>query len=883
MSPILRALRGVFVSAGVRLVETSARTAPLLLPAILLLTAGLLYYTKTHLALNSNTAEILDPNLEFRRMERELERTFPQLADNIVVVVEAETPAEAGDVADTLAERIRLNREVVESVYQPGGGPFFAQHGLLYLDRDALWDLDERFAEAEPFLGTMAEDPSLRGLFTMLGRAFGEDLSRDTRAILQKVLDRISQAIQSPPEAARPVSWREAWLSESRPAGVPKESFILVRPRLDFTRLEPADRALDYLRTLAADPEVERHRARVRLTGSVAMESEEMANVSEDARLTTGLSFGLVCLTLFLGLRSPRMVVCILVTLVVGLVWTAAAACFVIGALNLISVNFAVLFIGMGVDFSIQFAMRYREEFDREDETAVQALTDASAGVGGALALAAVAAAMSFLAFAPTSYRGLAELGIIAAMGMGIALFSSLTVLPALIAVFPLRTVYKGHRPNPLAWLGRPLVVHRRAVLLGILALTLGALSLAPKVEFDFDPLNLRDPTTDAVATFKDLLRDPDTSPYTIEVLERELEAAQALATRLEALPVVDKAVTLASYIPEDQEQKLEIIADMRLVLAPLVADSGPHEAPTPEETIAVLESFQSKITELQTKTKTEDAAFAASLDRLGKALSGLRAGGDWDRDRLRAIEPLVIGDFPAVLGRLRQLLSAGPVTLEDLPAELRERYLAADGRARIEVFPKADLSDRQALRDFVAVVRSVAPHATGSPVALLEGGNAVIEACLIATSLSLIATGVLMLLVLRSLSFAFMAFVPLVLALILTVGSSVAFSLPFNLANIITLPLLIGLANAYGIYLVMRKRTCGDVVQLFRGSTPVAVLFSALTAIVSFGTLAIARHPGMAHLGILITLSLSYAVVSSIVLLPALMAVWDQRRGGAV
>ena len=881
MSPVLKALRGMFVSAVVRLVETSARTAPLLLPAILLITGGLLYYTKTHLALNSNTAEMLDPNLEFRRMERELERTFPQLTDNIVVVVEAETPAEAGDVADALAARIRLNREVIESVYQPGGGPFFAQHGLLYLDREALWDLDERFAEAEPFLGTMAEDPSLRGLFTMLGRAFGEDLSRDTQAILQKVLDRISQAIQSPPQAARPVSWREAWLSDSRPAGVPKQSFILVRPRLDFTRLEPADRALDYLRTLAANPELMRHGARVRLTGSVAMQSEELANVSEDAGLTTGLSFGLVCLTLFLGLRSPRMVVCILVTLVVGLVWTAAAACFVIGALNLISVNFAVLFIGMGVDFSIQFAMRYREEFDREDETAVQALTDASAGVGGALAVAAVAAAVSFVAFAPTSYRGLAELGIIAAMGMGIALFSSLTLLPALIAVFPLRAVYKGHGPNPLAWLGRPLVVHRRAVLLGILALALGALSLAPKVEFDFDPLNLRDPTTEAVATFKDLLRDPDTSPYTIQVLERDLEAAQALATRLEAQPTVDKAVTLASYVPEDQEQKLEIIADMNLVLAPLVMDSGPHEAPPPEKTIAVLESFQSQIAELQ--TKTEDAAFAASLGRLSEALSGLRASADWDRDRLRAIEPLVIGDFPTVLSRLRQLLSAGPVTLQDLPAELRERYLAADGRARIEVFPKVDLSDRQALRDFVAAVRAVAPHATGSPVALLEGGDAVIEACLIATSLGLIGTGVLMLLVLRSVSFAFMAFVPLVLALILTVGSSVAFSLPFNLANIIALPLLIGLANAYGIYLVMRKRASGgDVMQLFRGSTPVAVLFSALAAIVSFGTLAIARHPGMAHMGILITLSLSYAVVSSIVLLPALMAVLDQRRGGA-
>jgi hopanoid biosynthesis associated RND transporter like protein HpnN len=880
MSPFLRALWGWLLSASVRLVEASARTAPLLLPAILLLTAGLFYYTKTHLALNSNTAEMLDPNLAFRKTERELDRAFPQLADNIVVVVEADTPDEAGDVADALAARMRGRPEVIDSVYQPGGGPFFAQNGLLYLDTEALWDLDERFAEAEPFLGTMAEDPSLSGLFTMLGRAFDEDLGADNQAILRKVLDRLSEVIEAPPGSARPVSWRAAWLAESRPAGVPRQSFILVRPRLDYTRIEPADGALDYLRGLAADPEFARAGARIRLTGSVAMQNEELANVSEDAGLTTGLSFLLVCLTLFLGLRSPRMVGCILVTLVVGLVWTAAAACFAIGALNLISVNFAVLFIGMGVDFSIQFAMRYREEFDREDETAVQALIDTGAGIGAALAVAAVAAAVSFVSFAPTSYRGLAELGLIAAMSMGVALFSCLTVLPALIAVFPLREVYKRHGPMPLAWLGPFLVRNRRAVLWAGAAVALGALSLAPRVQFDFDPLNLRDPTTEAVATFKDLLKDPDTSPYTIQIIEPDLDAARALAARVSALPSVDKVVTLASYVPGDQEQKLEIIADMNLVLAPLVVEPGAQDPPPPEKTIAVLAAFQSRLAAL--KEKTEGPDFAASLGRLQEALSSLRIGPDWDRDRLAAIEPLVIGDFPVVLGRLRRLLSAGPVSLDDVPAELRDRYLASDGRARIEVYPKADLSDRQALRDFVAAVRAVAPHAGGSPVALLEGGDAVIEACLVATGLGLVFTGVLMLLVLRKLAFAFMAFVPLVLALILTVGSSVVFSLPFNLANIIALPLLIGLANAYGIYLVMRKRNGGDVIQLFRGSTPVAVLFSALTAIMSFGTLGIARHPGMAYMGILITLSLSYAVLSSIVLLPALMAALDQRRGGA-
>jgi hypothetical protein len=849
---------------GVRL---SVRHALSLLIGATVLSAGLLWYTAHNLAINTDTRDMLDASLPFRMAGHEFDAAFPHLSDQIVIVVEATSGGAATAAADRLAVRLRQYPQTLQSVFQPAGGDFFGTHGMLYLSEEDLWTLDERLTDAAPILGILAQDPGLRGLFNAMrsGVKEGDTVSR---RLMVPMFDRISAVVEALLAGrARPVSWRDELFPRKNGEASPARSFLLIKPKLDFASFEPAGEALDLVHRLAREVEQGADSVRVRVTGSAAMNSEELVTVSRDAMLTTALAFVSVCLLLIWGLRSAGGVVAVLVSLLFGLIWTAAFATFAIGALNLISVCFAVLFIGMGVDFGIQFALRYHEESDR-GAAQEQALCAAAAGAGGALTLAAAGAAISFLSFVPTSYRGLAELGIISAFSMLVALVTSFTLLPAFLSLLP---VPRRRNVEPAAS-GSEFVRHqRRPILLVTLMISVVGLVLAPRTRFDFNPLNLKDPTTEAVATFKDLANDPDTTPYTIQILAPNLERAVALAAQLEKLEVVDKALTLASYVPADQDTKLDIIDGLRLALTgAFPAPKAPVHASMQEQKESIV-AFRRALAEAE--QQSHEPPVAASMARVRVALDALQAAPGWPEKLLPELEAHLVGDLQDTLARLERALQAAPITLKTLPADLRERYLAADGRARIEVFPRHDLNDNRALKEFVRGVQALAPAATDSPVELLEASDAVIQSSIQAAVLALVLTILMHIVVLRSVLDAMLVAVPLVLAMLLTVSTSVIFNFPFNFANIIALPLLIGLNNAYGVYLVVRRHATPDLTRLLHSSTPRAVLLSGLASIASFGVLAVATHPGMGGMGILISLALGYALASSLIVLPAMMA----------
>ena len=855
-------------------VRLSVQHAKALLLAATVLSAGLLWYTADHVAIHTDTADMLDANLPFRKAGHDFDSAFPQLSNQIVIVVEADRGSTATSAADKLAVRLREHAQVLQSVFQPAGGDFFATHGLLYLDEDELWTLDERLTEAAPILGILAQDPSLRGLFDALSTGV-EDGDAGSRLLLAPMFDRISAAVEALlAGGAKPVSWRDELSPREKRGTAPARSFLLIKPKLDFASFEPAAEALDLVHRVARELERSSTAVRVRVTGSAAMNSEELVTVSRDAVLTTTLAFVSVCLLLIWGLRSAGGVVAVLVSLLFGLIWTAAFATFAIGALNLISVCFAVLFIGMGVDFGIQYALRYHEECDRGAAQA-QALRAAAVGAGGALTLAAAGAAISFLSFVPTSYRGLAELGIISAFSMVVALATSFTLLPAFLSLLPV----PRRRAMEPAGLGVGEIVRRcrRPILLATLVVTVLGLVLAPRTWFDFNPLNLKDPTTEAVATFRDLADDPETTPYTIQILAPSLNRASAMAAQLEQLEVVDKALTLSSYVPVDQDAKLGIIDGMRLTLTGVFPAPATPAPASMEDQVKSIVAFRDTLADVE--QRSGEPQVAASMARLRVALDALQSAPGWPARLLPELQTNLLGDLQDTLARLERALEAGPITLETLPADLRERYLAADGRARIEVFPRHDLNDNRALKEFVRGVQALAPEATDSPVELLEASDAVIQSSIQAAVLALVLTIIMHIVVLRSLLDAILVAVPLVLAMLLTVTTSVIFGFPFNFANIIALPLLIGLNNAYGVYLVVRRHATPDLARLLHSSTPRAVLLSGLASIASFGVLAVATHPGMGGMGILISLALGYALASSLIVLPAMMAALDARR----
>ncbi len=862
-------------------VNGARRAAWAVVAASLVVTAGLSIYTAKTLRISTETTEMLSPDLPFRRVYEDYKAAFPYFSSALVIVVDGESVDKAEDAAAALYDRLRTDSTHFKSVFYPAGDRFFRENGLLFLSVDELADVADRMAEAQPLLSSLAADPSLRGLFDVLGLAIDNLGDGGEEAIgLDTALDAISATVEARADRQRAaLAWREllaGGVIERRD----RRRLIVAQPKLDWNTMKPAGRAMSLIRATARDlgltPE---SGVRVRLTGSAAIGSEELESVSRGAALAGIISLVVVSGLLIYGLRSFRLVVAVLATLIMGLIATAGFATAAVGSLNLISVAFAVLFIGLGVDFGIHFALRYKEAVDHGEDQK-QALGSAATGVGGALTLSAAAAAVAFFSFLPTDYLGVAELGLIAGVGMFIALFANLTVLPALITLMPLRPAKRlAHRPLLTIGAERFIRHHAGTISVGALVLGLAALTLAPQVRFDYNPLNLKDFSTESMQTMRDLMQDSKTSPYSIAVVADNLDKAAELAPRLAALDTVDRAVTLRSYVPKDQDEKLDIIDGMKLFMTPVIENSEVVEPPGEGERQAIMETFRDKLRRLLEAGKA--GPLEPKLTRLARALERFRTARGHSEAALKDMEDALLGSLPRRLENLRLSLAAGPVDLGGLPEDIRRRQIAADGRARIEVYPKEDIIDNQALRRFVSSVRKIAPEATASPVLLLEAGDAVVGAFAQAAVTALILISLLLLALLRRILDVLLVLAPLALAASLTVAASVLLGLNFNFANIIVLPLLLGLGVATGIHIVMRARR-EQAVTLMRTSTPRAVIFSALTTVGSFGSLSVSSHRGTASMGELLTIAITFTLVCSLAVLPALMEMVMRRRAAS-
>lgn len=860
-----RARRPDLFTRSATRIAAAAHSAPLVTLAVTLIATALCgWYSVSALRIDTDTAGMISEDLPFRKNFNAFKEAFPDLQDNVAIVIDAGMPDLADQAATVLAGRLRADGENFPLVFSPETDPFFLRNGFLYLDEDELRRLSNDLADAQGLLTRLAADPTLRGLASVLGDAFsggGGEVAKGDR--LADVLDRLARVAEAAASGREsPLSWRTLIRGDGEPEGAggerPSRRIIVVKPKVDFTSLAPAAEAMERIRAIARDtgltPE---NGVTVRLTGGVVISTEELESVTGGAQTAGLISLVLVAGLLAWGIRSVRLVAAILAALVMGLVWTAGFTTLAIGHLNLVSVAFAVLFIGLGVDFGIHFALRYREERMRatgEDE----ALVRTARGVGPALGLCAFAAAVSFLSFAPTDYRGLSELGIIAGAGMFIAVAATFVVIPSVLALLP------PGPPPPQAPAKAPWLPDRR-IAIAALVLGLAAAATVPFARFDLDPIKLRDPKTESVMTFRDLAATPGASPYTIEILADSLSDAYAIAAKLADLPEVDSTVTAADLVPHNQDAKLRMVEDLNIFLAPLLLAGRDTPTPvTPAERRDAVESLRASLA----KPAAPEVAEAAG--RLDAALAGLD-----DDAALERFERGVFRFFMPQIDRLISALDARPVALADLPREVRERYLSPNGRARVQVYPAENLEDPTALRRFVEAVRTVEPGATDSPVEILEAGRTVVRAVITAAGISAIAVTLLVFGVLRSIRDTLMVLIPIVLAALYTVAATVIFSMPFNFANVIVLPLLIGLGVASGIHLVSRAREEEAGTDAFATTTPRAVIFSALTTIASFGSLAVSSHRGTASMGELLTLSIALTLVCTLVVLPALMRLW--------
>ncbi|HEX3860850.1 MAG TPA: MMPL family transporter [Stellaceae bacterium] len=851
---------GRFV-AGV--VEAARRGAVFVVLIGLLLSLASGWYAATHLSIDTDLGHMLPRDVAWRRDEIALDKAFPQNDSLLVAVIDGETGDAAETAARALAEGLRAEPDLFHYVQQPDGGPFFEQNGLLFLPAADLAAMSEQLIAAQPLIGSLTRDPSLRGLFdtlTLFVRNAGDDRSVVER--LNPTLSAIAKATQAVLDGhAEPLSWQH--IMTGRPADQrDRRRFVLARPVLDFSDLEPGGRARGEIRRLAEELGIDaQHGLRLRLTGPVALDDEQFATLRQGALESTVLSVVAVCAILFAALRSVKLMGAILVTLAAGLALTFGFAALAIGSLNLISVACGVLFIGLAVDFSIQFSIRYRDQRHHVG-TLPAALHRTAETLGPALVLASGATAIGFLSFVPTPYVGIRELGWIAGCGMIIAIALNFLLLPAMLTVLRPRG-----EPEPIGFrraapLDRLLAERRRWVIAAAVLLALLGLVLLPQVRFDFDPLNLKNPHNESVATARDLMQDPMTTPYTAEVLTPSLAAAQVLAEKLGELPEVAQAVTAASFIPEDQDKKLSAISDLALLLGPALTPDTVLPLPSGA---AALKSMADAAGALKTLADGEGQGSPAGL--LAQALNRAVARGPGIVPPLR---DALLNGLKQQLAMLARLVQAQPITLASLPAELRDSWITADGRARVEVFPRGDARDPAVLEAFVAAVRTIAPDATGTPVTIQEAGHLISSAFIQAGITAVAAITLLLALVLRRVRDVALVVAPLLLSALLTLAVTVTLGMKLNYANIIALPLLLGIGVAFDIYFVMNWRA-GQTHHL-QSSTARAVIFSALTTMSAFGSLALSNDPGTAGMGELLSISLACTLFCTLVILPALL-----------
>ncbi|MGR9085635.1 MAG: MMPL family transporter [Gammaproteobacteria bacterium] len=831
-----------------------------------------LNYTARHLGINTDTTQIFSQDLPFLQDRDRFIKAFPQDDATILVVVDASTPEKTTQALAYLGAQFNKDKEYIESVYIPGEGNFFNRHALLYLGLDELNDLAAKMAESQPFVGTLSGENSLKSLLSILSQAITSE-DRELPVDLKPLLDSIRQVAEALLDGEnRQLSWQQLVLGDNHDV-LGTQRFILLKPVLDFSALVPSEKALQDVRDIVRKAGQAYPDVRVRLTGEVVLEHDELDSVEESTRMASTVSLILVCLALLIGLRSVKLALITLVMLLMGLSLTLGFATLAIGHLNLISVAFAVLYIGIGVDYAIQFNLRYQELLQQKAPQA-EALLQSIRNVGPSIALCAVTTAAGFFSFLPTAYVAVAELGIIAGGGILIALIISVTALPALLQLFPLKISEKRNRNLfPAEWYDYPMR-HSRSIRWSAVGLTFAGAALLSQVRFDFNPLNLRDPDSESVATFRELLKTKTTSPMTLSVLADDEKEVHAMAQQLKALKTVEEAVTIFDFVPSEQEQKLEVIEELALVMGLHFNEFPPPQPDSAANHKAALTQFIVAVE--QNLKKKPDSSLSAPLlqlqEVLSRLLTQLEAKTPEEQDAsLDRLQRNLLEALPLTMNTLWRSFEAGFVTLDSLPDELSERWLNRDGVYRIQIFPSINLNDDGNLKQFVADVRQIAPNATDLPVIYLESGKAVVQAFQQALMYALAAIVLVLLLVTRSIKDTALIMMPLLITAILTGASTVLLDNPFNFANIIVIPLLLGLGVDSGIYIINRLRSMpARQRSVLMTSTARGVVFSCLTTLCSLVSMAFTPHPGLASMGLLLSIGLTLIIACTMLVLPA-------------
>ena len=825
----------------------------------------------TKLKVDTDPALMINTELPFRQNYQDFARQFPALDNSFLIFIEAESPEVGRKAASTLADNLKQRPDLFSHVFAPGSGAYFDKYGVLYLDTPVVEKLVEEIKQTVPLINSMSLEPNLAGLADLfqqiapvaqIGRA-PEGLS----GFLDKFAATIETENQSNPI---PLDWTS--LGDDKPIINETRWYVLVNPVLDFSALDAAAGPISEVRRLIDQINTNGSGVKVQLTGEAALNAEEFETITRGAAIAGAVSFTLVTLTVLIGLPSLVLVVPALALILLGFVMTAGFATLSIGYLNMISVAFAVLFIGLGVDYAVHVVLRFAEE-RAKGKDGKSAAIEAVRKIGAPLALCTLTTTLAFLAFIPTDFVGMAQLGIIAAGGIVIAFIASITLVPAILSILPGDQEKMARKLSELASersqgsrQGGSQV--RKVASLVLILLALGGIWLVPQARFDGDPINLKDPDAPSMMAFNDVVQHQPGHSFAIQVLSEPGAAMRKMIEKLKELPEVADVETIESVMPQDQPAKRALLNSLTEILPP---DIEPAVEVSNEDRLTNLASMQKSITGIAEATSASDG-LRASAKELQKGIETFLSTKAQSPGALASLQASLVGGFPKLFKQVHQLAALEEVTLDNVDEGFKQRYIAPDGRWRLEVIPKGDMRDQVQLDRFVKAVTAVNPNATGAPVEINGAANVVSSSMRLACLTALALVIIVLFPILRRFRDVLLVLAPLVLASALMVGYTVVFNSPFNFANVIVLPLLLGLGVDSAIHYVMRAREENFATEMASTSTPRAVVISAVTTMGSFGTLWLSAHRGMSSMGELLTIAIVITLLCTLIVLPQLI-----------
>ncbi len=862
--------------------------------ALALLCVG---YTAMRLGFSTSRNDLVSDKLHYHHIFLEFRKEFAA-EDDIVVLVESENPEKNRQFIERLGARLESEKppKLFTDVFYRGDLPMLGPKALLFLDDATLGELRTRLREYRPFLNRVVGTTNLGSLFQLINRQFrtaqratnGENESLiGTLPALERI---VSQARDSLVRPGTPPSPGVNALFGSGAEAERQVYLTFAEGRLFLLSTRPASRAvagdaIQRMRALVAETRKEVPGVNVGVTGGGVLELDEMKQSQRDSMLATLLALVLVGIIFVYGYHETGRPLKAIFCLLIGLCYSMGYTTLTVGRLNILTITFAPMLVGMAIDFGVHLITRFEEEL-RNGAHQKLALRKAMVNTGEGIFTGAFTTAGAFFAMSFTDFSGVREMGIITGGGLLVCLVPMMTMLPTLLLKGRQNSLDRGHR-DPTTRIRERMehfvLRHPRIVTAVGLGLTGVCLAQFGRVEFDYDLRNMQSKGLPAVVYEKKLM---DSTPRS--VLFGAVVASNALdAVRLQAmltnLPTVANVDSIAPLLVQDSGPKLAKIEEIRRDLASLRFPEPSESLPDIvdlDQTLTYLQSYLGQAAEVVRK-ESQDTNLLAELTGLRASIGSLRSQlhhGDRERNRrkLAAFERAFFEDLRSTFAALQSQDASTALRKEDLPEPIRNRFVGRTGKFLLQVYPKIDVWIRTNQIAFVRDLRSVVPDATGDPVQLLEYTSLLKQSYERAAWYALAAMLVLVYVQFRSLRAVLLAHVPVLLAGVWLVGLMAMFNVPFNPANIMTLPLVVGIGVTYGVHILTRFAEERNPAILAK-STGKAVLVSGLTTAAGFGSLILAKHQGIVSLGFVMSVGVAAAMIAGLLSLPALLMLFPK------